>query len=313
MDANLTDSDKELIFILTTAIYTTLSITVVIPFLFLTVLCIAALCLAKSINLQTRTLLINIFVVDLLAWVLSANQFLGYPGRVFSKSFISCHVVSSLSVIIGMQAYTSPALYAIMVYFFVKDGVDPTKWRIIIPYIVVSWAISITLGILAYFDLFLGYRGGIDSAFCDDILNLPPSLAILIPVAAAGLLSFGVIISFSMLVRRYIKRNALQGNVQVKRSVAKILLYLFVVSIVNLFVYALLSLIPVIDTFLSSAVLPRVILHYHVLRITTALIPITLPIVILAVLRPLRQALKQVLKRVLCCCVMKNNVVYPEV
>ena len=310
MAANLTDRDEELIFALTTTIYTTFSITIVIPFLILTVLCIAALFLAKSINLQLRTLLINVFAVDLLIWIGYAIQYLGYPERVLSQSLVSCRLFTSVFIIIGQQGYMSRALYAVMVYFFIKDGVDPTKWRVIVPYIAISWVISISLGILAFFDLFLGYRDGIDSAFCNDSINLPPALALLITVAAAVLLSIAVIIIFSVLTLHYVKKNTLQGNVEVKRAVAKILLYHFVVTMLNLFILVLLSLNPLIESYLSNAVLVRVILRFYVLRIAMNLILLPLPIVILAVLKPLHQALKQVF---LCCCVMKSNAVHPEV
>ena len=313
MAANLTDSEEELIFVLTTTIYTTLSITIVIPFLILTVLCIAALFLAKSINLQLRTLLINVFAVDLLTWISNAIQFLGYPERVLSQSLVSCRVAVSVFIVIGVQGYTSRALYAVMVYFFIKDGVDPKKWRVIVPYIAISWAISIAVGILGFFDLFFSFRDGIDSVFCYYSVNLPPSLAALIPAVTVVLLSIAVIIIFSVLTLRYIKRNTLQGNVEVKRSVAKILLYHFVVTMLNLFILVLLSLNPLIESYLSNAVLVRVILRFYVLRIATNLVYITLPIVILAVLKPLRQALKRVLKMILCCCVMKSNAVHPEV
>ena len=67
-------------------------------------------------------------------------------------------------------------------------------------------------------------------------------------MATAVLLSIAVIIIFSMLTLYYGKKNTLEGNVEVKQSVAKILLYHFVVTILYLFIIDLLSLIPLIDS-----------------------------------------------------------------
>ena len=112
MSANLTDSDKEFIFVMTTTIYTVFSIIIVISF--------AALLLIKSINLQLRTLLVNMFAVELLYWVFNAILFPRYPKRVFSWSLVSCCVATSLSQACSKQFLVGQARK--WVWFSIESG-----------------------------------------------------------------------------------------------------------------------------------------------------------------------------------------------
>lgn len=94
------------------------------------------------------------------------------------------------------------------------------------------------MGVLPFFELFWSYIDGIDFAFCNDDFETPLSLVIIIPLVIGILLGISVIIVFGMLTFCYIKKNTLQGNVEVKQSV--ILLFQFIVSMISLFVFVLL-------------------------------------------------------------------------
>lgn len=234
MASNITDSEKELIFILTTTVYTAFSIAAVIPLLILTLLCIMALFLARVINLKIRMLLINILAVEFLVWFAGAFFFLGYPKRDSSRSLTSCRFINSLYIITGLQKYAAVSLFATVVYYFIKDGVDRIKWYFIVPVIAGSWGVSIGLGVMPYFEPFWSYSmDNVDFPFCDNT-QAPLGIAIFAPLTVGVLVCIVVITVFGVLTFCFIKKNTLQNSVDVKRSIAKTLLYLLVVSIVAL-------------------------------------------------------------------------------
>lgn len=103
-----------------------------------------------------------------------------------------------------------------------------------------------------------------------------------------------IIISiFGLLLFIYIKKNTLEENVAVKKAVAKILLYLFINSILTFIGNVAPATFPVIrDALIDESVISLIVINY-LLRVIFNVPNIATPIVPIALLKPLRVALKQ--------------------
>ena len=113
-----------------------------------------ALILAKDINQQMRVLLINIFIAEVIFLIAGSGFFLGYPIKVYSNGLnkvLLCKINYHIFIIGDLAKFTTLALYAIMVYIFVKYRDNKLKWKIIIPFLVMTWSASIIAGLLSLF------------------------------------------------------------------------------------------------------------------------------------------------------------------
>ena len=139
MALNLTGIDENAYFWAISSVFVARFVLITVPALVLCVLCVAALLIAKEINWQMRVILINIFAADVCYWLATAVQCLGFPVRARLKpdEMLSCAVFFSL-IIASLTKFTAVALYATMVYFFIKYGVSKLKWIAIIVYIACS-------------------------------------------------------------------------------------------------------------------------------------------------------------------------------
>lgn len=114
-----------------------------------------------------------------------------------------------------------------------------------------------------------------------------------------------VMITFSILTCRYMKNNILESNVEVKRAVAKSLVYLLVSSFFSFISHVLPVVHPIIRGALGSSVLVLFLLFY-VDRVLLKLVSIITPIASIIILKPLRLAMKQQLHKMLCSCCKSN-------
>lgn len=240
--------DEELYFSINTAANVGLFFIVVLPTLTLCLLCVLALLFAEGINWPMRVVLINVLAADITYWVALSILFPGFPARArkLTDEDFSCRVVFSLFIVSAIQKFSSVALYAIMVYIFIRFGSKKTKWYVIGPYIVISWILSIGNGLPPYFDQF-----GIinNNGFCKNT-STPLFTATVSTMIVAVITLFLVIVSFGALTLFYVKRDALlQDNVEIKKEIAKNLLYLTVTTVLSL----LYNLIPASFPFIKAA------------------------------------------------------------
>lgn len=298
MALNFTGIDGGLYYSINSAVNVGLFFFAVLPTLILCLLCVLALFYADSINWKIRVLFINIFAGDICLWLALTILFLGYPVRQITLSVFSCAVSFSLLIVTGLQKFMSTSLYAIAVYIFLKHGINRLKWYFIIPYLVISWIVSIAIASSVYVSGFSSFS----DAFCD-IAQAPFSTVPIVSVQVLALIFLCIIIVFSILTYCYVKNNILEDDVEVKKAVTKIMLFLFILSLVSFFA----NVLPSSSLFIKAEkMLVIVILFNYIFRVLLNLISIATPIVMIIILKPLRLAMKKVFE-CMCCCGRTNE------
>ena len=135
-----------------------------------------------------------------------------------------------MSIVGQQQKFTITALYAVMVYVFVKYGSQKLKWHAIVPYIGITWMVAIAISIFPSIKASSLNSNG----FCimeEHILSSSGFAASVLFVVGENFVSLIATIVFSLLTYCFLKKSALQENVEMKKAVAKILLY-FVISVI---------------------------------------------------------------------------------
>lgn len=227
MAFNLSSVDLEVYFNVNVAVSTSLFIIVVLPPLLLCLLCILALIIAKEINTKIR---INIFTAEICYWISYCFFYLGWPIRQKHDDGISCKAYVSLLLVSSIQKFTTEPLYAIHVYKFIKYGKKNVKWCAIVPLIIISWVLSTVYISVAFLNEF----GAANSnGFCNIKVNSTSAQAIVFTMIPIGLVSTVTELICSILTIVYIKKNVLQENTDVKKSITKVLAYLATVSILS--------------------------------------------------------------------------------
>ena len=233
MELNITGVDNQLYYDVNVALNVFFFIFLsLLPFL-LCVLVILALVLAKTINIKIRVLLINIFAAEILGWIAYAIFHLGWIVRLNHNETISCKMFFTTYLVANFQKFTSGTLYTIKIFIFIKCGEKKLKWYIITPYIVLSWIIitiiSVLQAILTPPDLVRNINGTC-SVHMYASLEFGISTTLIVTVSFIFLV-IQIIIIIVMLV--YIKKHTLEGNVQIKTAVTKVLIYIIIASIVT--------------------------------------------------------------------------------
>ena len=309
MALNLSGLDPDLYFNVNTSAQVGLFFIAVLPTLILCLLCVVALLFASSINWQMRVVLINIFAADICTWLGLTVLFLGFPLRASVRmgGEWSCSVALSLFNVGPQQKFSITALYAIMVYVFIKYGPRKLKWYAIAPYIGITWVVAIAIGIFPYFNRSLFNSQG----FCRvrESTSVSPSSSILVGVIVVF---FSVIIVFSLLTGCYVKRNVLEDNVQVKRAIAKNLLFLVISIILTVISNILPASFPAIREAFEDRGLISLVLIDYVIRLFLNLPFVITPIAAIIILKPMQDALKQGFN-MLCCCCKKREVAEAQI
>ena len=120
-----------------------------------------------------------------------------------------------------------------------------------------------------------------------------------------GIISVVVIITFSTLTYCFIKKNTLEGSVEVKKAIARNLQYLMVASIVTLVFNAVPAFYSSIRTgFAERGVIVQVSLQY-ITRVPLTMPSVATPIVLIVLLKPIRAAMREGLRRI-CSCHTQN-------
>lgn len=305
---NLTDVDEELFFTISTAVNVGLFLVFVLPALIMCLLCMVALLFANTIIWPVRIITINIFAAETCTWLSLALLLLGFPAREhlqINADISTCNLVISLFIFTATQRYSATTLYAIMVYIFLKYGAKKLKWYVIIPYIIISWVINLTIALGPYFDEFLivGSDGVCDTSARARFFGLIAGL-----IVADAVICLVIIVVFSALTYRYMKLNTLEDNIEVKRAVANNLIFLLIAAFFSFFSDVAPISYPIIRSMLGDSILLEVILLYYVDRVLLKILSIITPIATIATLKPVRTAMKQLFQKTLCSCCKQQNV-----
>ena len=299
MALNLTGLDIDLYFTVGTAINCLLLFGIVLPSLTLIVVCVIAILLAKELCGQMKALLINIFAGEVCNWLsgMAYNIMFIIVAQAGSRVAMLCSTSLSLYFVATLQISSGTSLYAIMVYIFIKYGVAKVKWWVIISYIAVFGVVALAAGTLPFIPTYglLINEAGFCAALEDSVLNRSISaVAVLL-----GFVHLVLIITFTALSHFYIKKNTMEGSVDVKKSVAKTLKYLMVSAIIS-FVATVPPSLPinirttpagnvnVIYLLAFQFFIPQVLLY--------AFSTIT-PIVTIILLKPAREAMRDACRR----------------
>lgn len=310
MSYNLTGIDLHTFFAINSTIRLSLLVLVALPALSLCLFCVAALLFAHSINLPLRVALASILVGEICYWFAVSVQFAGYPSRAGSDSKThTCQVATSAFITAFQQKYPAIALYAIMVYIFLKHGVKKLKLKIVVLYVAVSWIVALSIASVSYVPSF-GHLNNL--GFCDVVSfsqTFTRVTTLIISVTSMSVCMF-VIITFSILTYCYYKKNTLTENVPVKRVVARNLAYLMIAAGIYCFFYLSPASFSAIRAALVDRGLIGVVLVEYVVRLIINFGSIVTPIMTIIILQPIRQAMKEILKKTFCRGV--KNRVFPE-
>ena len=195
-------------------------------------------------------------------------------------------------------------------FFFIKYGEKKLKWYIVTPFIVLSWIIisiiSVLITILLLPPDFVLYFNGICSVsiFSTIVFAIPSSLVTILAFIFLIIQMVMIIITFV-----YIKKHTLEGSVQLKKAVAKVLVYIFIASIVTFPG----TIVPGAVTFIVHLIIPgsstvTMTVRSYLTRFLFGVPGIATPIVAIALLKPVRDAIKTMPKNLFG---KKDNRIHP--
>ena len=281
-----------------------LVIVLTLPELLVCGLSLLAIVFAKEVNTKLRALLINILATDMAYSIGITASFLQYPikARNASSGDISCSTILSILLTSDVNKLVVVAVYAIMVYLFIKYNVKKLKWYTIVPSILIPWVLAVGLSQLTYSREF---GVSIEGGFCT-IDPTPLYIAVLITVWVVEVIGcLPIIVIFSVLTYLYIRNNVLEGNSEIKKAITRNLFYHLAAA-----VFSLLHLIPTVFplVFANAEVnVTAMLVMYYILNFVFRLPSLFTPVVTIIMLDPLRKAVK----KLLCCGFCKKNQVHP--
>ena len=301
---NLSEVDFDAYVVANTAVQACLLVIIVLPALTLTIICSVAIGFTQIINWQMRVALLNIFITEVINWLGYTVEYLGFAPRALDANSLStCRVFVSLLVTAGMQKFAAITVYSIMVYVFLKYGVSKLKWYAISPALVITWAVSIAIGILPYFDEFEFFN---NAGFCRNLTTAVLYPAVIGGFLASAIIGSGIIVFFSIISYRYLKKNTLEGNVDVKRAVSKNLFYLAVAAVLATISQIFPSFGPLVRSILPDY--QYFLAWNYFLRVIVSFPNIATPIVAIYALKPVQLAMKTSFKKIC----KRNNTVTPS-
>ena len=280
--------------------------------IFLDVLCVIALLLAKTLKWQIRAVLINSITADLVSEVGTSILYIGYPLRAnLVANVSSCRIADGFVTVGYLSTSAAEALYAIVVYTFIKYGIKRLKWYVIVIYISVSWVFHTTLGVLipaevidfgntVRYDSFCAYEPVFEDSF---------SLALSVSTTAETILGLSLVVTFCTLTYCYIKRNASEENTSIKKAVAKTLLY----STIKVSFRVVVSLVSVVILVgLSSNFSTRTATfidttYFYIMELVLQAIALLTPVTAILILKPLRDAFGEMKEKVCSCCCKRTS------
>ena len=317
MSFNVTGLNIELFYAGNSAAHLTFSLAIILPSFILCGLCVVALLLAKDIDQKMKLILINMLIPEIFGYFAGFTVDFGYPLRAFhvSKSDISCSFAFSFSIIFFLGTNVFTPFFAIVVYIFLKCDIKKSKWYGIIPFIVISWIVILTVGLLSS----LHSNTSSVNGFCLSELSLSgSSLFLSIITIFLGILFVSALCTalvFSALSCYYVKNNTISnedGTSIIKRAVAKILLFHVLKVCFTLLLYITSATIFFFRQLTEerAGIVVALFIEYAVRRFSYEITLLLTPIVFIVLLKPVRDALKELCK--IRCFVRKNAAIHPS-
>ena len=272
----------------------------VLPAIALDILCTLAVLYARPLKWKIRVVTVNIFIAEVGTWIAYCGHYLGFTGRALnSEESFSCSVAYSAAILSSCARFTSIALYAVSVYVYVKYGVKKLKWVFVIVYLVVSWTVCVTIGMLALFPQYGAFN---DKGFCVfDSNSWFFRLSLYLFFVLIGV-CLCVIVIFSILTFRFIKKNALEESRDIKKAIANNLLYLFVASVFllvsNLFPASFSAIRKDLEQS-GNGIIGLILVNYVLRLVVSYPFSIATPIATIVIIKPTHVALKTLLRK--CC------------
>ena len=112
--------------------------------------CVVAILITKDINLPMRVLLLNIFAT-LFCSLLASILFISVSSMQVLENNFSCKLSYGMAITSNTIEICSIVLYAVMIYIFVKYSRNKLKWYVLIPFMTISWTISILSGSIPFY------------------------------------------------------------------------------------------------------------------------------------------------------------------
>ena len=310
MVLNITGVDNQLYYDVNVALNVCFFIFLsLLPFL-LCVLVILALVLAKTINIKIRVLLVNVFAVEILNWICYAIFYLGWIVRLNYIETTSCKIFYTTYFMVSLLKWTSGTLYTIYIFLFIKYGENRLKWCAIIPCIAISWLVILIMsGLMGQFGT-PGLTRNVNGICSVIIFSSPLYMISTVMFSMLSLVFLILQIVMAIITFVYIKKHTLEGNVQIKKAVAKVVAYFVIESIITF----ISSIVPAVS-FITRLIIPGSTIALTTARIYfTRLIfsvpGIATPLVAIALLKPVRTAIKTMLKNMFS---KKDNRIHPTV
>ena len=305
MAFNFSEIDFEFYVAANTVVQAGLLAVVVLPAVTLSIICSVAISFTYVINWQMRVTLVNIFATEVFHLLGYTVEYLAFAPRALDKenSLVSCRIFFSCIILASIQKFAAIVFYSIMVYLFLKHGVKKLKWYKISSSLVITWAVSITIGILAYFDHFEVFN---NNGFCRIVTTALFYHVTISFFLSSAIIGSAITVFFSILSYRFLKKNTLEGNVDVKKAVSKNLFFLAVAAVFTTVCQTLPSFSPIIRLNLPDY---RYFIAYnYLLRLLINFPNITTPIIAIYALKPVQLAIKNAFKKIVC---KRNNTVTP--
>ena len=289
----------------------------VAPALVLSVLTTLAFLLARDTNKKIRALLINIFVAEIVLCLRLSVNFLAYPIRqmfeIGGTVLLSlCRLQISLGIIAVLAKVGSIALYAVMVYIFIKYNIKKVKWFILAIPIAVTWVIAIGFCI----PVAVRPRDGandiiIFDGFCLENLESEEefearrrqfTIQLVVGWLLQGVFCGGIIITFCTLLLYFMKKTSVsEGS---KRAIAKNLLFLSVDALLSIFVGVVLPTVSLLAAPDPSNMdvqrgYTQASVQEQISTMILSLVSLYTPLVTIVLLKPVRDATRQLVVK--CC------------
>lgn len=291
-----------------------------LPTTFLSATTIVALLVAKNMNKKIRVILINIFVAEIVLSLRLSATFLGYPirqlfglGEDFPIGL--CNVQVSFGIIGVLSKVGSITFYALMVYVFIKYNIKKVKWYMLVIPLIVIWAISIG------FSLPVAVRArnpplnfAIFKGFCHENLEFAEEfisrsrqflIQLIIGWILQAVICGGIIITFSILIFWFAKKNLSSDSDKAKKAIANNLLFLSVGGLLSIFNGVVLPTIIFAAAPVPTGVsdlektFKETSISDHVVDTLLSLTSLYTPVVTIILLKPIRDAMKQLINK--CC------------
>ena len=313
MSFNITGLDVELFYAVNSAAHLFLFVAFTTPAFILCGLCVVALLLAEGIDRKMKVILINMFIPEIFSCFAGFVIDFGYPLRAFVGSEMdkSCDITLGFSLIFFVGATIFSPFFSIAVYVFLKCDIKKLKWCVIIPFLVISWMITLAVGVLT----FLNSNASSVNGFCvygDLSLSGSSPVFIFLVISTALILSSGlcIMLVFSILSYCYVKKNTISlsedGSSEIKRAVAKVSLFQALRVSFTMLLYITSTTIVFFQQSIEehAGIIAALFIEYVVRKLSYAIALLLTPIVFILLLKPVRDTLRQIC---IAHCFLKKN------